>query len=405
MALSIPINFENAFFDRIDLSAVDEVYGKLPSDCIGGGRPSVTFSGPTRKEFSHYVHEIAKRGLRFNYLLNSTCIDNREFSRQGHHAIRRLLDYISELKIPIVTVALPTIAAIIRRYYPDLKISISTNALVDRLEKVHFWEDEFGVEQITLCHTAVNRDFPELRRIIENKRSCDIQLLCNLLCKRHCALQGLHANFQSHASQTHHQRDLFQADYFCLSCSANVFLNPQEIIRAGWIRPEDLGTYESIGIHRFKLAERGIFTDALAKIVKAYTDRNYSGNFADLVPSDSKYRFVKENKFWHFFKYYFRPFTVNIEVLKKSMQTLLYLKKNKAYTEHLGVTIDNKALDHFLDFFLANDCRTRSCDTCGYCSAWASKAITKSPVPDGMIPPEKVFAGIVETMISDELYK
>lgn len=405
MALSIPINFEDSFFELVDLSAVNEVYGKLPSDCIGGGRPSVTFTGPSKKQFAEYAKEIKKRGICFNYLLNATCIDNREFTRQGHRAIRKLLDYIADLEINAVTVVLPSIAAIIRRYYPALKINVSTNAMVDRLEKVLYWENEFAVEQITLCHTAINRDFTELRRIVQYKKSCELQLICNLFCKRSCALQGLHANFQSHASQTHHQADIIQADYYCLSCSEKVFLNPEEIIRAGWIRPEDLGVYEDIGIHRFKLAERGITTHALSKIVKAYTEGKYSGNLADLVPSDAKYLFVKNASFWHFFRHYFRPSMVNISIMRNSLTKLLNLRKNSAYSEHLGIVIDNTALEHFIDFFRNNDCKTLVCDKCGYCSSWASRVITKSPVPAGQQPPEEVFSTIVKTMISDDLYR
>jgi collagenase-like PrtC family protease len=404
MPLSIPINFEEEFFESVDLSAVDEVFGRLPCDSVGGGRPSVTFSGLSKKEFGSYVDEAQKRGIRFNYLLNSTCIDNMEFTRKGHRAIRRLLDFISDRKIPMVTVVLPSIAAIVRKYYPHLKINVSTNALVDRLEKVRYWEDTFGVEQITLCHTAVNRDFPELRRIVKHKRSCELQLLCNLLCKRHCALQGLHANFQSHASQLHHCNDLFQADYFCLTCSAKVFLNPQEIMRAGWIRPEDLGVYEKIGINRFKLAERGLLTSALAKIVKAYTARSYEGNFADLVPSDAKYRFISEKKFTHFLRYYFKPGKINMLAAGKALKSMFDLRKNKAYTDHLGINMDNRSLDSFIDFFVNNDCGNRECESCGYCSSWASRVITKVPTSEGQRVPEEVFEEIVDKMVSDEFY-
>jgi|WetSurMetagenome_2_1015567.scaffolds.fasta_scaffold00706_4 collagenase-like PrtC family protease len=404
MALSIPINFEQAFFDKIDFSSVEEVYGRLPVDAVGGGRPSITFYRLPRSRFAEYVGEAHRRGIRFNYLLNATCIDNREFTKKGHRAIRKLLDFISSLEIPVVTVVLPSLAAIIRHYYPRLKINVSTNALVDRLEKVRYWEETFGVERITLCHTAVNRNFPELRRIMLHKRSCEIQLLCNLLCKRNCALQGLHANFQSHASQNHHRFDLMQADYFCLACSAQVFLDPEEIIRAGWIRPEDLPAYEKIGIRTFKLAERGLTTDALARIVKAYTERHYPGNLADLVPSDSKYRFISERKFWHFFKYYFRPTKINPKEIAGLLRMLLDLKKNAAYREHLGLVIDNGALDSFIDFFVRNDCHRLECGDCGYCASWAAKTITKLPPPQGQDNPEKVFAHIIDQMISDELY-
>jgi collagenase-like PrtC family protease len=404
MALSIPINFEDAFFSEVDLSAVDEVYGKFSSDCVGGGRPSIAFTGPSKKDFIKYVAEVHKRGIHFNYLLNSTCIDNIEFTKKGHWAIRKLLDFICEQEIRSVTIVLPTLAAIIRKYYPQLRINVSTNALVDRLEKVHFWEDAFGVEQITLCHTAINRDFPELKRIIKYKHSCDLQLICNLFCKRNCGIQGLHANFQSHASQVHHKHDLIQADYFCLNCTATVFLDPEEVIKAGWIRPEDLCVYEQIGIKKFKLAERGLTTKALANIVSAYTNRKYDGNFADLIPSDAKYKFIVEKNFWHFFKHYFKPGTVNIRSMNKALRSLMELQKNTEYTQHLGIDMHNPSLDSFVNFFIHNDCRSLECKSCGYCSSWASKTIKKIPPANDQSAPEMIFAKVVDTMISDDLY-
>ena len=403
--LTIPINWEDEYFEKIDFSSVDEVYGKLPVDFIGGGRPSVVFFNLPKRQFIRYLAEVKKRNLRFNYLLNSSCLDNKEFTKNGYREIRKLLDFLSENNIDIVTVILPQLASIIRKYYPQLKISVSTNALVDNFEKVKYWEDEFNVDQITLCHTSVNRNFHELKRIVKYKTHCDIQLICNLFCKQGCAIQGLHGNFQSHASQSTHCNSKFPIDYYCIYCSAKVFLDPSEIMKAGWIRPEDISIYENIGIHKFKLAERGIFTDSLAKIVKAYSERKYEGNFIDLVPSDSKYKYISSRKIGHLAKYFFKPSKVNISKLITIINKLMSLQKNTAYSKSLGFYMDNQKLDGFLDHFIKTACNNHSCNECQYCHKWANNIIQTIPLEDGCSEPKKIFEDILDDLVSEDLYR
>ena len=42
MKLVIPVNWEDDYFEKIDFSGTEEIYGKLNIGLIGGGRPSLT---------------------------------------------------------------------------------------------------------------------------------------------------------------------------------------------------------------------------------------------------------------------------------------------------------------------------------------------------------------------------
>jgi len=37
-----------------------------------------------KKEVASFIAEVQKRGIEFNYLINSTCLDNLEFTKKGY---------------------------------------------------------------------------------------------------------------------------------------------------------------------------------------------------------------------------------------------------------------------------------------------------------------------------------
>jgi hypothetical protein len=262
---------------------------------------------------------------------------------------------------------------LVKKEYPALRVAVTTNVMANNLERVRRWED-WGADQITLSYSDVNRDFPELRRIADHAR-CEIQLICNLLCRRFCPFQPLHANFHSHASQTGHAGARFPLDLYCLHCAAHDFVEPVEILRSPWIRPEDLAHYEALGIRRFKLAERGLRTADLARIVKAYTERRHAGNLLDLVPSLSKYRHISESSPLHWVRYYFALNRVRLPALFRQIGRWRALRRHAPFARNFGLYVDNAALDGFLAHFREDQCRRRLCDECGYCADWARRVV------------------------------
>ena len=89
MKLTIPVNWEDDYFDKIDFSMTEEIYGKLNIGLIGGGRPALTMHEVKKSKVREFVTEAHRRNLKFNYLMNGTCFDNLEISKKGYRDIRK----------------------------------------------------------------------------------------------------------------------------------------------------------------------------------------------------------------------------------------------------------------------------------------------------------------------------
>ncbi|MBI5207741.1 MAG: U32 family peptidase [Candidatus Firestonebacteria bacterium] len=370
---AMPLNWQRDYFDKINFNQVYEVYGKLREDFPGGGKSSMAQAEPSKRLVKETVENAHRRNLQFNYLINSTCISNLELTRKGYKNIRILLDWLSEIGVDKVTLGIPFLVEMVKKHYPDFKVGISTQAGVNTLEKVQYWEN-IGADSITLSHVEVNRDFKEIKRITENS-ICDFQLIVNMICKRRCPFVTLHGNFNAHSSQTFTKMNRYNMDYYFLSCLARNFSDPLSIIKANWIRPEDLHIYESLGIKKFKIAERGLTTDALALIIDAYTNKSYDGNMMDLVPTMSKYIFMEKQHFSKSVKELFRLSFVNIFKLKDILKRWGELKKSDNYSQFLGIYIDNKKLDGVINTFKEKDCLNISCRDCNYCEKLAKENV------------------------------
>lgn len=365
MKLSIPINWQKDFIDSFNLSEVDEFYGKLDSDILGGGRSSNISPYVSKKTIQEEIQKIHSKGCRFNYLLNTTCLDNQELSIFFQKKVLRFLDWLTKINVDSVTVALVSVLKIIKNKYPQLKISVSTMAQVDTPDKARFWED-LGAEKITLYEVSVNRNF-ELLKKIRKATNCKLQLIANNGCLHECPFTVNHGLLCSHASQKNHVSKGFVIDFYRIFCSYLRIKDPVNFIRADWIRPEDIKCYEDLGIDSIKLVNRGMATDALKNIVNAYSNREYDGNLMDLFPSPAKNISFKKYDFWHIFYYFFHPKLVNIFKLVKIKNMFDYLEKS--------VYIDNKKLNGFLLSLQDKNCGSILCDNCLFCKKITDQAV------------------------------
>lgn len=363
MQFSIPTNWQDDLLPKINKTGVVELYGKLESDFIGGGKHSFQLPDVSKKQIEKYIRNIHKFGLEFNYLLNATCLNNLESTIFGQKQICRLLDWLVKIKVDAVTVSIPYLLELIKRQYPALKVYISTLANIDTIQKAKLWE-ELGADRITLLNTDLNRNFYKLRQIRKNIK-CKIQLIANANCLYGCPFHLYHANSASHSSQSLHSTRGFIIDYCRISCRYMQLANPVEFIRSTWIRPEDSCYYQNIGIDILKIIDRGMSSEALSLIVNAYVNKTYNGNLMDLFPHPLKTLSFKKFNPVKKFKYFFRPFTVNVFRLLKSKDLL----------SEPPIYIDNNLLDGFIDHFLKNDCSAISCKECGYCESIAKKVV------------------------------
>jgi collagenase-like PrtC family protease len=373
--LSVATNFDNGLLDAISPYPVTEVFGKLSSDPVGGGRASFALPPLSRRRFESHVQAALSKGIGFNYLLNPACMDNREFTRQGQKEIEALLEYIEASGVSAVTISLPFLLPIIKRRHPRLKIRVGVYARVDGVAKARFWE-EGGADCITLESLAVNRDFGLLAALRKTLK-IDLQLIVNANCQLFCPLSGQHMVNLSHASQKGHPTRGFMIDWCVLKCSYDKLKDPAHYLRSEFIRPEDLGLYLDLGYNSFKILERGAPTPVLAKRVKAYSEGQYEGNLLDLIQPFGYKEKTDASLFTGLFnqwRYLFRPRLARLSKLMK-LKDLADKRGMLAPLKGEPIHIDNSKLSGFIPGFRDKDCRSTDCGACGWCASYAKKAV------------------------------
>lgn len=376
MRFSVATNFEPDLLPALEDYPVTELFGKLPSDSVGGGRASFMLAPTGRAQFKAHVQDAARRGIGFNYLVNPACMDNREFVRSGQAGLERLLDFAEECGVTSVTVSLPFLLPIIKRRYPRLRVRVGVYARVDCVAKAKFWE-ELGADCITLESIAVNRDFAMLQSIRQAVK-LELQLILNSNCLIFCPLSGQHMVNLAHASQKGHASRGFMIDYCALKCSAMKLADPSHYLRSEFIRPEDLKLYTELGFSSFKILERGAPTGVLARRVRAYAEGRFDGNLLDLIQPYG-YKTSTPNKgslsaLWRFARFFFRPFAASPRGLLR-LRRLVEKRGLLAGLDWDPVYLDNRLLDGFLDGMKEIDCRGSDCSRCGYCARWAETAV------------------------------
>jgi collagenase-like PrtC family protease len=364
MKFIVPHNWQTDLLPGIKKDGVEEVYGKLASDFVGGGRASYILPRVSKRKVAGFISAAHQNGIRFNYLLNATCLGNREWTIQGQRRLLGLLDWLAESGVDAVTVSIPYLLELIKKRYPNFAVCVSTQSGVDTLKRARHWE-ALGADRITLAEISVNRNFPLLRQLRKGLK-CKLQLIANLDCLYQCPFWVYHSVLNSHGSQG---ASGFLIDYCTIACSYIRLKDPAEFIRAGWIRPEDVHYYEAIGIDSIKLVNRAMTTEAITMAVDAYTKGYYHGNLLDLFSRPSKNIVFQRPNLFHKFRYFFHPFRVNILALLKARKLLGEIK----------VYIDNPSLDGFIEHFLDESCDLKSCEDCGYCADVAKRSVR---IPD-----------------------
>jgi collagenase-like PrtC family protease len=362
MRYTVPTNWQPDLVPALRGLPADELYGQLPRDFVGGGRASALIGAVSRRQVRHHVRAARDAGLYFNYTLNATSLGNREWSVRGQRQLGWLIDFLVDIGVNRVTVSLPYLLEYIKRRTDALEVMVSTQTLVASPERAKRWQ-ELGADGITLSVLDVQRDFAALRRIRAAVRM-PLQLIANLLCIQGCPASGHHAALNAHASQIGGSR--FAVDYCTLECTRRRLAHPDEIIRAGWIRPEDVHHYEAIGIDRLKLTTRGMITSALVDVLQAYEHRRSPADLMDLFPGPEKSIVFAKLRPWHMARHYLHPHKVN----------LLRLARMRGLTQRRELSIDAAALgEDFLAPFLEGRCDPADCEACRYCHDVAARAV------------------------------
>jgi collagenase-like PrtC family protease len=381
MKLSVACTFEPGLIERLaEFSQVFEVYGKLGSDIFGGGRSSYTLRHPSRRNLARTVAEAHRHGIGFNYLLNGATLGGLEQTRAGQKAIRRQLDLLAEADVDSVTIASPYLLRLVKRQYPRFSVRISVFAVVDSPEKARQWE-EMGADTICVSAIACNRDFERLSAI-RQAVTCDLQLIANAGCLLGCAYELTHMNLLTESSRKGSRLGGYCLDYCFLNCSSKKLRHPVNLIRATWIRPEDLGFYEDIGYHNFKIVERSCPGDLLVKRVRAYVERRFDGNLLEIVgpvAAIKKQLGASAGQRARVVATMFRPTRVKLGPLLEMKRYADSAILHEYDRGRAPVYIENRSLAGFLEGIKTRRCSLSACESCRYCHEWADRVVAIDP--------------------------
>ncbi|MFH1127838.1 MAG: U32 family peptidase [Candidatus Omnitrophota bacterium] len=370
MQFSVPTNWQSDLIPGLVWDEVSELYGKLAVDFVGGGRATAILDPVSLKKAFSHIDCAHKKGVKFNYLLNATCLGNRELTKSGQKQIAKLVDWLVKAGADSVTVSTPFMLRFIKKNFSFLKVNISVQENINSVRQAKMWY-ELGADKITLSVLDVNRNFSLLKQIRAAVK-CQLQLIANLKCLLGCPSYKYHANINSHASQSKHMLKGYLIDYCTLKCNFIRISQPVEYIKSLWIRPEDVHHYEKIGIDSLKFVGRQMQTGSIHNIVKAYSKREYDGNLLDLLSSPRKSITIGGKKIFSYFnkfKYFFRPQYVSLFRIQKARNLFPQEK----------IFIDNRLLDGFLEYFLENRCDFTCKPSCNYCYTIAEKVIKIDP--------------------------
>ncbi len=366
-----------------------ELFGGIPGSLIAGGRASFVAPEITESDAGKYIESARKAGYSFNFLLNASCLDNREYRKDEFAKIIQHIGWVESTGADWVTVTIPYLLEIIRRHFPELKIAVSSWARVESVRKAQYWES-IGADAIVLSE-EINRDFKTLEAIRKAVK-CKLILIANPGCLYGCPRSFYHANVMTHGSQGGHSSEGFLVDHCYFSCTSEKVRHPEELIKIRWIRPEDVEDYEMAGIDCLKIIDRYKTTETLLSYLKAYSERRYDGNLVELLNLPRKKAFLPANV-----KYLLRDEYINTAKLMEFADITDY-----PVTE--GLVLDNSRIpSNFLSFFKTKDCATSDCRECGYCGLIARKALK---VDEGMVG---VAAGkyeaLLESLVSGDIYR
>jgi collagenase-like PrtC family protease len=281
-------------------------------------------------------------------------------TRSGNRLLFEHMEWVASTGADKVTVTLPILLVWIKRHFPQFKTVVSSWARIANVKRGKYWED-LGADELILAESAT-RDFAALRSMRRALR-CKLEVIANPSCLYLCYLDTNHINMMSHSAQGGHISGGFVLDHCQVYCQHMKLEWPEELIKARWVRPEDVGDYDEVGVNSLKLLERFRNTETLMQVVHAYEQRRFDGNFVELLTLPRRNAYNPPN-----LEYLIRPDVVNLDLMLEMADIF-------GYSFSDVIQIDNRALDGFAQHFKTHDCYHDSCDECGHCRRWAEKVV------------------------------
>ena len=224
---------------------------------------------------------LREGGKKLDLLLNANCYGEQAMSLALENRIRAIVEELSEwgCRPDVVTAASPFVARTIKKYFPDIETRASVNMRLTTLQAMRYlapWFDSYYIGRDVQRNLATVKRFSEWAHANGKK----VGILANSGCLRNCPWQTYHDNLISHSQAALAVRP---AEGFNPHLCWTMYEDKQclaEILKATWIRPEDLAEYMPY-VDFVKLATRQ--HSRMALVVDAYAEGAYKGNLLDLL--------------------------------------------------------------------------------------------------------------------------
>jgi collagenase-like PrtC family protease len=265
-------------FKEYNGNHIREIYLSGPQEYAGSGRISPAQS---LDDFADAVNRIHQEGIRVNLLLNSVCEGSDWYSS---NVLNRTMDYLKRVfedyGVEAITIANPMYIREVRRRFPQVEICASVLGDIDCIDKAIIYR-KAGADAIT-PDVNINRNLRLLKKIRE-KTGLEIKLMVNEGCLYKCPFRKFHFNYISHKSRNPGADGTKGEDnVFSLNCIQVTKSDPAQLLKSGWIRPEDLERYGEISTF-FKLVGRTSSIRMICRSLEAYMQQAWDGDLLELM--------------------------------------------------------------------------------------------------------------------------
>jgi len=276
MKISAAYNWDYDVLKAYSKLDVQEVFAAPSKALLGSGRTET--NAIDLADIKNHICKAKDYGIGFNFLINTTYVNDSI----SENEIINYLREIENLSPDIVTIAHPKLIQLASNHI-CIPIKISVNAHLKDKDSIEAYPYNLG-KRINL-DTIINRDFASLSYLRENIKK-DLELLANQGCIHNCAFRDEHNRLCSISSSTIpciSSTDIRKQEMrFLRYCFTERITNPDNLIKAYWIRPEDIDYYGKMGFD-IKIAGRQKSSEWLINTVRAYSERCYNGNLIDLI--------------------------------------------------------------------------------------------------------------------------
>ena len=297
LAVGYKYNAEGEPFSRValDYAEVGEVY--FPWVDEPSGRPVLGYGegddAETVKEaLRSELCSLRAAGKKLDLLLNANCYGKMAMSLELQRHVCAVIDELDSwgCKPDIVTAASPFIARTVKKHHPGIEMRASVNMRLTTLQAMKYlspWFDSYYIGR------DVQRNLETVRRFSDwaHASGKKLGILANSGCLRNCPWQTYHDNLIAHSAEA---AGVSPAPGFNPHLCWTMYQDPAnfpEILKATWIRPEDLHLYTPY-VDFVKLATRQHSMPRL--VVDAYVTGEFSGNLLDLLEPGFSPAFVAQ---------------------------------------------------------------------------------------------------------------